>query len=318
MKKMFGTKLALLLAAAVLAAGAFTACSNGSDGGGNDGGLGGHIGENPFKGLTLVYDPKSDTDIVTRDVDITRTYKFTEDTKGIYREEWDYVAHTKTEDDFEYAVDSTKGLLKLKFETYTQVSESSGSATTDPKVTVRKLTIDEWFAETFGSLGLDSETKSLIYASAKRYEHYKFAEDRKSVEMTSDYYSGNMAECDASFYLYDYESRFELYFGRNLWFDIWDGYDWHSYNGFPKFSGNTFTAVIFERNFDNETDKENYKKLSTKLEGTYQISGTGTNCKGTVTFTKLPDEFKEVIKTNVSYNVAQEDYGYTRYTVVKQ
>ncbi|MCH5291205.1 MAG: hypothetical protein J1D88_05510 [Treponema sp.] len=286
MKKMFGTKLALLLAAAVLAAGAFTACSSGDDGG-NDGGLGGHIGENPFKGLTLEYEDE---------YSYKETYSFTSDTKGhyIFGDRGEYYQRN-----FEYAVDSTKGMLKFR------VTSSTDGNTT--------FTVDGYIKETYGNL--DSETKSILRdALANEYRHYKFADDRKSVEMISDYYFGNVAECDAGFrYVDDDYNSFS--FGRYLWFDIGDDDGWHWYVGYPKFSGNTFTAVIFEENEDEETETYTYRKLGTALKGTYQISGTGTNCKGTVTFTQLPKEFQDVFKTNEPYNVAQEDYGYTTYTV---
>ena len=294
---------AVLCAVAVALSVLLAGCKNDEEEGNGSGGLGGHVGANPFKGLTIVHEGEYESETVA----------FTSDTKGA----WTYSDEYYSEDfDFEYAVDSIKGLLKVRRTTYTSVDVSDGvwSDTTGPMgptVTVRTGKIDAYIEEAYGSLGLDKETKSLIYdAMANAYWHYKFSADGKTVGMDSSYYFGNMAESGASFY--SPGNSFD--FGCRMWLDINDD-DWYEYEGFPKFSGNTFTAVIFAVDYDRETDTENHRKLSAALIGTYQISGTGTNCTGTVTFTQLPDELKGVFEVDKPYTIMQRDYGYKTYTV---
>ena len=308
MKKMFGTKLALLLVAAVLAAGALTACSSGDDGG-NDGGLGGHIGENPFKGLTLVYVYKDESE------EITETYSFTSDTNGVheYKEQDNESGENyNTKFDFEYAVDSQKGMLKIKATTFKDNTTTSARDELDNY-------LDNYIDKAYGEL--DSETKSLIryaHPMSFNYNYYEFSDNNTKVNIASDYYFGNLAESDAIFTLIGLtnEKAFSINH-RHMHFGIEDdNKERHSYEAFPKFSDDgSFTAVIFEDNEDEETDTYTYRKLGTALKGTYQIGGTGTNCTGTVTFTQLPEELQGVFKTNEPYNVAQGDYGYTTYTV---
>ena len=286
---------AVLCAVAVAVSVLLAGCKNEDE-------LGGHVGANPFKGLTITYDDEYDG---------TETLAFTEDTKGTYSDEY-------SSEDFEYAVDSTKGLLKLRITTSTTVSDSSAPAdaesdTTGP--TVETVTLDEYIEETYGSLGLDKETESLIYdALANAYWYYKFSADSKTVEMNSSYYFGSIAESDARF-RYEDDADNECRFGRRMTFNIKRDDDWYWYEGYPKFSDNTFTAVIFEETYDSKTHTDTYTKLSTSLAGTYQISGTGTNCTGTVTFTQLPNELKGVFKVNKPYTIMQRDYGYKTYTV---
>ena len=296
---------AVLCAVAVALSVLLAGCGNDEEEGNGSGGLGGYVGTNPFKGLTIVHEAGVDKD------DPAETYAFTSDTKGTYSNEY-------YSEDFEYAVDSTKGLLKVRRTVYTIVSggeemtDATGTTvTTEP--TVKTITLDDYIAENFGNL--DKETKSLIYdAMANAYWHYKFSADGKTVEMDSSYYFGNMAESGARFYYEDGAGN-GFYFERQMWFDIRRDDGWYEYEGFPKFSGNTFTAVIFAVDYDRETDTENHRKLSAALIGTYQISGTGTNCTGTVTFMQLPDEFKGAFEVNKPYTIMQRDYGYKTYTV---
>ena len=298
---------AVLCAVAVALSVLLAGCGNDEEEGNGSGGLGGHVGTNPFKGLTIVHEGQYESETVA----------FTSDTKGA----WTYSDEYYSEDfDFEYAVDSTKGLLKLRRTTYTSVGVSSApdgaeSDTTgpmSPTVTVKTEKIDAHIEKAYGNL--DKETKSLIYdAMANAYRHYKFSADGKTVEMDSSYYFGNMAESGASFYAPG--NSFD--FGRRMWLDIKRDDGWYEYEGFPKFSGNTFTAVIFAVDYDRETDTENHRKLSAALIGTYQISGTGTNCTGTVTFTQLPDEFKGAFEVNTPYTIKQYTDEYTTTYTVK-
>ena len=261
--------------------------------------LGGHVGENPFKGLTIVSEEKDSHDAETE------TYIFTSDTKGVYR--YEYLDFKYDEDshsyqcDFEYAVDSTKGLLKYRLTTYT---DSDGTQT-----------MDEMIAEEFD--GIDEETKSLIEAFI-HYEYYKFTDD--GVELTADYF-GNMKESDADFYHYDSAQGTEFHFGREI------RISGESYNfAWPKFTdGDSFTANVLKENayYDKETDTGTYTymKLYPPLEGTYQISGTGTNCTGTVTFSQLPvgltDKNGNSFAIGKPYAVRQLNSSPSLYTIQK-
>lgn len=254
--------------------------------------LGGHVGENPFKGLTIVYEDEEDS--------ITKTFSFTSDTTGVYvyKREWknDYEQY-----DFEYAVDSTKGLLKYRLTTYTDADGTQ--------------TMDEMIAEEFD--GIDEETKSLIEAFI-HYEYYKFTDD--GVELTADYF-GNMKESDADFYHYDSAQGTEFHFGREI------RISGESYNfAWPKFTdGDSFTANVLKENayYDKETDTGTYTytKLYPPLEGTYQISGTGTNCTGTVTFSRLPvgltDQNGNSFAIGKPYAVRQLNSSPSLYTIQK-
>lgn len=254
--------------------------------------LGGHVGENPFKGLTIVSEDEEDS--------ITKTFSFTSDTTGVYvyKREWkdDYEQY-----DFEYAVDSTKGLLKYRLTTYTDADGTQ--------------TMDEMIAEEFD--GIDEETKSLIEAFI-HYEYYKFTDD--GVELTADYF-GNMKESDADFYHHDSAQGTEFHFGREI------RISGESYNfAWPKFTdGDSFTANVLKENvyYDKETDTGTYTymKLYLPLEGTYQISGTGTNCTGTVTFSQLPvgltDKNGNSFAIGKPYAVRQLNSSPSLYTIQK-
>ena len=204
--------------------------------------------------------------------------------------------------DFEYAVDSTKGLLKYRLTTYTDADGTQ--------------TVDEMIAEEFGSL--DDETKSCIYKTFIHYKYYKFTDD--GVELTADYF-GNMKESDADFYHYDSAQGTEFHFGREI------RISGESYNfAWPKFTdGDSFTANVLKENayYDKETDTGTYTymKLYPPLEGTYQISGTGTNCTGTVTFSQLPvgltDKNGNSFAIGKPYAVRQLNSSPSLYTIQK-
>ena len=72
-------RVAAALCAVVVGLSALLAgCGNDDDEKPNGGheSLGGHVGENPFKGLTIVYEDEEDS--------ITKTFSFTSDTTGVY------------------------------------------------------------------------------------------------------------------------------------------------------------------------------------------------------------------------------------------
>ena len=295
---------AVLCAVAVALSVLLAGCGNEDEPNGNgSNGLGGHVGENRFKGLTITYDDEW-----------TETYAFTSDTKGEFSDE-DFEAFPPVE--FEYAVDDTKGLLKVRIATYMSAEDASGWES--PKVTV--VPLDDYIAESYGNL--DKDTKSLIYdAMANRYRHYEFSADGTTVTLTR-YYSGNMAESDAEFEYYDSEHSIGLEFGRSMYLNVRRGNERHYYEGYPKFAGNgSFTAVIFEETYDRGTDTDTYTKLSTSLAGTYQINGTGTKCTGTVTFTQLPDELKSKdgvgFELNEPYTVKSDWENRMVYTITKK
>lgn len=238
--------------------------------------LGGHVGENPFKGLTIVSEEKDSHG------GETETYIFTSNTKGVYRHEYldfDYEEYSYSyQCDFEYVVDSTRNMLKYR----------ATQDTTDGKTQTLN---DKYLAETYGNL--DDKTKSIIYDSFINYVHYDFTDDGSGVELDSDYYFGSMAESSADFVCDDYASRVAFWISNFMRFSIFRG-DGHSYYiCYPKFaSDGSFTAVVFEVIETYNDDDDTYEKVSTKLAGVCQITGTGTNCTGTVKFTHIPDEMK--------------------------
>ena len=232
------------------------------------GGLGGTVGENPFKGLTIVYESKGPYQ------ENTFTYSFASDTKGVYRREW--LDFEDDEDgsfqgDFEYAVDSDRNMLKLRMTSYTEDGET-------------QTLNDNSLAEIYGNL--DDETKSLIYDSFINYIHYDFVDD-DTVVLDSDYYFGSLAESNARFRFYDGQGV-SFTISNYMWFEIFDDDD-DEYDCYPKFANDgSFTAVAFR--FNSASSK--YEKLSTRLVGTCQITSTGTDGSGTVKFTQIPAEMK--------------------------
>ena len=239
-----------------------TGCGNDDDEKPNGGheSLGGHVGKNPFKGLTIVSENHGGTD----------TYTFTSDTKGVYKRQrtaWYY------QEDFEYAVDSDRNMLKLRITSHTEDGET--------------LTLnDKYLAETYGNL--DDETKSVLYDSFIEYVHYDFADD-DTVVLDSDYYFGSMAESRADFEFYDNASGVDFSISNITHFYIDRENDFSQYTCYPKFANDgSFTAVVFKPN----KAYTKYEKLSTTLAGTCQIISTGTDGFGTVTFTQIPDEMK--------------------------
>ena len=240
-------------------------------------GLGGTVGKNPFKGLTIVSEDKDSYR------ERTKTYTFTSDTKGVYRyERLDFEDDEDSrafQEDFEYAVDSDRNMLKLRTTSHTEDGET-------------QTLNDKLLAEIYGNL--DDETKSLIYNSFIEYIHYDFTDDGTGVELDPDYYFGSMAESSADFEFHDNASGVEFEISNSMWFEIFDDDD---YNCYPKFANDgSFTAVVFKEteiyNADDDSYTYTYDKLSTRLAGNCQITGTGTNCTGTVTFTQIPDEMK--------------------------
>ena len=240
-------------------------------------GLGGTVGKNPFKGLTIVSEDKDSYR------ERTKTYTFTSDTKGVYRyERLDFEDDEDSrafQEDFEYAVDSDRNMLKLRMTSYTEDGET-------------QTLNDKLLAEIYGNL--DDETKSLIYNSFIEYIHYDFTDDGTGVELDPDYYFGSMAESSADFEFYDNASGVEFEISNSMWFEIFDD---DYYNCYPKFANDgSFTAVVFKEteiyNADDDSYTYTYDKLSTRLAGNCQITGTGTDCTGTVTFTQIPDEMK--------------------------
>lgn len=264
-------RVAAALCAVVVGLSALLAgCGNGDDEepSGGPSGLGGTVGENPFKGLTIVYESKGPYR------ESTFTYSFASDTKGVYRHEW--LDFEDDEDgsfqgDFEYAVDSDRNMLKLRMTSYTEDGET-------------QTLNDKYLAETYGNL--DDETKSLIYNSSIEYIHYDFVDD-DTVVLDSDYYFGSLAESSARFLFHD-EQGVWFSISNYMQFEIFDDDD-DEYECYSKFANDgSFTAVAFR--FNSASSK--YEKLSTRLVGTCQITSTGTDGSGTVKFTQIPAEMK--------------------------
>lgn len=274
-------RVAAALCAVVVGLSALLAgCGNGDSEGPGSGpsGLGGTVGENPFKGLTIVYEDKDSYR------ERTTTYTFTSDTKGVYRyERLDFEDDEDSytfQEDFEYAVDSTRNMLKMLITSYT---DDDGTLTLN----------DEYIENTYGNL--DGETKSLIYDSFIEYAHYDFTDD--GVELNWSYYFGSLAESRAWFRFYDYTSGVNISIDNRMSVEFSRDGRFYYYGCYPKFADDgSFTAVVFKEteiyNADDDSYTYTYDKLSTRLAGNCQITGTGTDCTGTVTFTQIPDEMK--------------------------
>lgn len=273
-------RVAAALCAVVVGLSALLAgCGNGDDEepSGGPSGLGGHVGKNPFKGLTIVSEDKDSYR------ERTETYTFTSDTKGVYK--YKYLNFDDDEDsyafqeDFEYAVDSDRNMLKLRMTSYTEDGET-------------QTLNDNSLAEVYGNL--DNETKSLIYDSFINYIHYDFVDD-DTVVLDSDYYFDSLAESNARFRFYDGQGV-SFTISNYMWFEIFDDDD-DEYECYSKFANDgSFTAVVFKENeiynADDDSYTYTYDKLSTRLAGNCQITSTGTDGSGTVTFTQIPAEMK--------------------------
>ena len=301
-------RVAAALCAVVVGMSALLAgCGNGDseEPGSSPSGLGGTVGENPFKGLTIVYEKKDSYR------ETTETCTFTSDTKGVCRYERLDFEHDEDsyalQGDFEYAVDSTRNMLKMRIT----------SRTNDDGET---WTLNEYIANEYGNL--DDETKSLIYDSFIDYIHYDFTDD--GVELNWSYYFGSLGESRAWFSFYDYTSGVDISTENEIQFRIYRSDDSFYYTCYPKFADDgSFTAVVFwEKDFGKDVRYTTYEKLSTRLAGNCQITGTGTDCTGTVTFTQIPDEMKadddgKGLELNKAYQLlAHKSHGLL-YTIKK-
>ena len=301
-------RVAAALCAVVVGLSALLAgCGNGDSEGPGSGpsGLGGTVGENPFKGLTIVYEDKDSYR------ERTTTYTFTSDTKGVYRYERLDFEHDEdsyafqVDFEFEYAVDSTRNMLKMLI--------TSGTNDDGETWTLN----DEYLAEVYGNL--DDETKSLIYDSFIDYIHYDFTDD--GVELNRKYYFGNMAESRAHF-ASQYMSGVDISISREMQFRIYRSDDSFYYTCYPKFADDgSFTAVVFWGK-EIDFDKDDREKLSTRLAGNCQITGTGTDYTGTVTFTQIPDEMKadndgKGLELNKAYQLTHSSHEPDLYTIKK-
>ncbi|MDE6351028.1 MAG: hypothetical protein K2K67_08510, partial [Treponemataceae bacterium] len=163
------------------------------------------------------------------------------------------------------------------------------------------------------------------------YIYYEFT-DNNTVKLYNDYYVGDMTKSSDSFHN-DYNSTssneyVRVYFAQRRlrleyekqdtngnWVDI-------EYWGIPQFDGNTFTADMYR--VDNLRDEqgswlgEQYTGVG-KITGSYNISGTGSKCSGTVSFTKFPDVMKNLFKNSYQvqnyYDDDDDDPDYDEYTI---
>lgn len=273
---------AVVVGLSVLLAG----CGNGDDGeNGGGSSLGGHVGTNPFKGLTLVY-----KNSYSEEIGEIETYSFISDTKGMYNYEWRNIEdRVSYQENFEYAVDSTRNMLKYRVTSHTENGETQ---TMD----------DTYLAGTFGNL--DDKTKSLIYDALIEYVHYDFADDDTGVKLDSYYYFGSLTEHSASLAFCDATSRFDCSIDSNrMIFYLYRANNFSHYVCYPKFSDDgLFTAVAFQEYYDTDT----YKELAVPLAGTCQITGIGTGCTGTVKFTQIPDEMLQTNKDDKGLELNKE------------
>ena len=258
-------------------------CGNGDDGeNGGGSSLGGHVGTNPFKGLTLVHDNSYEIE----------TYSFISDTEGVYKYELRDIEDRESyqyQENFEYAVDSTRNMLKYRITSYTENGET-------------QMIDDTYLAGTFGNL--DDKTKSLIYDGFIEYVHYDFADDDTGVELDSNYYFGSLTEHNASLHVCDATGQFDFSIDSNrMKFYLYPANNFSHYVCYPKFSDDgLFTAVAFQEYYDTDV----YKKLAIPLAGTCQITGIGTGCTGTVKFTQIPDEMLQTNKDGKGLELNKE------------
>ncbi|MDE5613927.1 MAG: hypothetical protein K2I74_04660 [Treponemataceae bacterium] len=186
-------------------------------------------------------------------------------------------------------------------------------------------TFDEYVSAKYN--GISSTTKELLRkVESTGYIYYEFA-DNNTVKMYNDYYVGDMTKSSDRFSYDGYDSassdeydsvsfgqdRLRLqHYGRNDRVEYW---------GIPQFDGKSFTAEMYRVEYQNESGNDKYIKIGT-LEGNYAINGTGSKCTGTVSFTKFPDEMKNLFKN--SYQVRNydsdgdgkdEEPDYTEYTI---
>ena len=305
--------LVALSAAALLATTAlFASCSDDEDDGKNGTAyvtLPESVGENPLKGKTWQ---------ITED-DETYSWSFTDTTATYTDSETD---HTEIET-YKYSYDANQNLLYLAFqsESWTEDGETTSWSSVEEYIELMKKD-DE---EAWKSVSEAGKECYLEYSkrdfSTRRVRKYTIGDDGSLT--LEDYFDGNLPtacgfnqkrdESDLSGYV-------ELYL--HSFYSSDSEYE-YTYNYFPSFNTETktFSGNLYYKKRQLDKSISEYYTDQTKLgtvKGTYITEGIGTSgCKVTLTFTSLPDEVPDVIKTGTAYELEQSSGSGTTYTLVK-
>lgn len=331
-------KKSIRIAVAVLMAGVLVGCTFGGDeektgDGENGGGSGGSTTvQNRFAGKTIEYEytKHRDYDDGSWYTSYGReTITFTKNTATLYSK-WRYTSSDSREDreeneeyEYTYVLESVNGKNVLHLTETNPTYENNNH---------EACTFDEYVSAEY--TGISSDTKELLRkVESTFYLYYEFT-DNNTVKLYDDYYVGDMTKSSERFYVnYNNASTREyvyVSFGQSrlrLEYEKPDtNGDWvyMEYWGIPQFNGNTFTADMYRvvglRDEQGSWLGEQYTSVG-KITGTYDINGTGSKVSGTVSFTKFPDEMKNLFSTSYqvyNYNPDHDDDddpGYTEYTI---
>ena len=307
--------LAVLSAAALLATTAlFASCSDDEDDGKNGTAyvtLPESVGENQLKGKTWQRtNTEGDETYSWSFTDTTATYTESEtDSKYIetYKYSYDanqnllYLALLSRSNSFledgKWISDSWSSVEEYKEQLKEEVEEYGDSISEDAierfsefiKQEFSTLEVNKYTIGEDGSLTLEEYFDGNLPTACYFRKHFEES------ELTSEYTHVSISLEDIG--LSNSEKRYE--------------YDYPlSFNTEAKtFSGNMYDLTEVSGDFAT--------KLGT-VTGTYTTEGTGTSdCKVTLTFTALPDEVPDVIKTGTPYELEQSSDSGTTYTLVK-
>lgn len=326
-------KKSIRIAVAVFMAGVLAGCTFGGD---EENGGGSKV-ENRFAGKTIEYEN-------------TRYSDYNSDGSRYEYHEYDRITFTKDTATVYWEWRSTKsdtGEVREENETYeyTYVLESVNGKNVlhltmknpkyylyDDKDEEKECTFDAYVSAEYN--GISADTKELLRkVESTSYFYYEFT-DNNTVKLYKDYYVGDITKSSERFYVnYNNASTREyvyVSFGQSrlrLEYEKPDtNGDWvyMEYWGIPQFNGNTFTADMYRvvglRDEQGSWLGEQYTSVG-KITGTYDINSTGSKCSGTVSFTKFPDEMKNLFSASYqvyNYNPDHDDDdapGYTEYTI---
>ncbi len=295
--------LAALSAAALLATTAlFSSCSDDEDDDKNGTAyvtLPGSGGENPLKGKAWQYENGEGGSACS--------WKFTDTTATYTYSRTDY---TEIET-YKYSYDANQNLLYLALLSDSVTEDGETISWSSPEEYEEPM--KKWYEEEGESLSEATIECELEYCkqefSTLDVRKYTISEDSLTLE---DYFDGNLpTECrfykdfDESELTEEYTSGSISINSIRLYGSKYEYVYCLSFNSEAK----TFSGKIFHT----------ATKLGT-VTGTYTTEGIGTSgCKVTLTFTSLPDEVPDVIKTNTAYELEQSSDSdtYGTYTLVK-
>ncbi len=308
--------LAALSAAALLATTAlFSSCSDDEDDDKNGTSyvtLPESVGENPLKGKTWQRTSEN------------RAYKWSfSDTTATYTTE-SKTDYTEIET-YKYSYDANQNLLYLAFqsESWTEDGETTSWSSVEEYEELIKKEAEE-YGESLSDVELECELEYAKQAFST-LEVNKYTIDDDGSLTLEDYFDGNLpTKCD--FYKDFGESELPSEYTSGdisldeIWFEDSDRTDYsYDYNLSFNSEAKTFSGNMYSWKRPEGEDLGDTTKLGT-VKGTYTTEGIGTSgCKVTLTFTSLPDEVPDVIKTGTPYELEQNsdsDATYT-YTLVK-